>query len=77
MELSNEARKARNRYQSEYRRNNGRKPLTEIQREERNRYLREYRRKNPDKVKEYQNRYWEKKANETNQIFMQHIFSRS
>jgi len=36
--------------------------LSERAREIRNAYQRAYRRKNPDKLKEYNRRYWERKA---------------
>ena len=36
--------------------------LAEIIKEERRKYSREWRKKHPDKVSEYNKRYWEKKA---------------
>ncbi len=36
--------------------------LEELAREKQREYLREWRKKNPDKVKEYNKRYWRKKA---------------
>ncbi len=36
--------------------------LEELAREKQREYLREWRRNNPDKVKEYNKRYWRKKA---------------
>jgi len=36
--------------------------LEELARELQREYLREWRRNNPDKVKEYNERYWKKKA---------------
>jgi len=38
--------------------------LTDKARELRNAYQRAYRRKNPDKLRQYNLRYWEKKASE-------------
>ncbi len=38
--------------------------LSEEARQEKNQYFREWRRRNPDKVKEAQRRYWERKAAE-------------
>lgn len=40
--------------------------LNEKAREERNAYLRAWRKKNKDKVKKYNNDYWERKANKEN-----------
>ncbi|MDH5085199.1 hypothetical protein [Clostridium perfringens] len=37
--------------------------MDEKAREERNAYLREWRKRNKDKVKKYNNNYWERKAN--------------
>ena len=37
--------------------------LSEKARELRNRYAREYRQKHPEKIREYNRRHWEKKAN--------------
>ena len=36
--------------------------LEELAREKQREYLREWRKRNPDKVKEYNKRYWRKKA---------------
>ena len=36
--------------------------LEELAREKQREYLREWRKKNPDKVREYNKRYWKKKA---------------
>ena len=36
--------------------------LSDTAKEERARYMREYRKKNPDKTKEMNRRYWEKRA---------------
>lgn len=36
--------------------------LSEAAKQARNDYQREYRRKHPEKLKQYMNRYWEKKA---------------
>lgn len=38
------------------------KQLEELAREKQREYLREWRRNNPDKVREYNQRYWRKKA---------------
>jgi len=38
------------------------KEIQELAREKQREYLREWRKKNPDKVKEYNKRYWRKKA---------------
>jgi hypothetical protein len=38
------------------------KEIQELAREKQREYLREWRRNNPDKVKEYNQRYWRKKA---------------
>lgn len=38
------------------------KELKELARKKRNEYMRSWKRKNPDKVKEYQNNYWERQA---------------
>ena len=38
------------------------KEIQELAREKQREYLREWRKKNPDKVKEYNQRYWRKKA---------------
>lgn len=40
--------------------------LSEAARQARNKYSREYRRKNPDKIKRYNDNYWERKAMEAN-----------
>lgn len=37
--------------------------MTDKAREERNQYMREYRKRNREKIKDINNRYWEKKAN--------------
>ena len=57
MELSDEARQAKNAYQREYNRN-----MSDEAKSAKNAYQREYRRKNPDKVKQYNTDYWERKA---------------
>lgn len=57
--MTEEARKLRNAYQ-----NKGRKSWTTEQREAFNAYYRQWRKNNPDKVREYNERYWEKKAAE-------------
>ena len=36
--------------------------LSEKAKQLRNRYMSQYRKKNPDKIREYNRRYWEKKA---------------
>lgn len=41
--------------------------MSDKAREERNAYMREWRKRNPDKVKEHQDRYWEKKAEKINE----------
>lgn len=38
--------------------------IKDLAREEKNKYLREWRKKNPDRVREYNRRYWRKKAAE-------------
>jgi hypothetical protein len=48
MELSDEARQAKNAYQREYNRN-----MSDEAKSAKNAYQREYRRKNPDKVKQW------------------------
>ena len=53
MTLSQEARKARARYMSEWRKQH---------RERINEYQRDWRKRNKAKVQEYNNRYWEKQA---------------
>ena len=55
MELSDEAREAKNRYQREWRKKN---------RERWNAYQREWKKNNPEKVKEHTRRHWERKAAE-------------
>jgi YesN/AraC family two-component response regulator len=59
MELSNEAREAKNAYIREWKRRN---------REKINAYHRKWRKKNPDKIKKYNQDYWERKAGQTNSI---------
>ena len=36
--------------------------MNELARQERNRYFREYRERNPDKVREANRKYWERRA---------------
>lgn len=36
--------------------------MKELARQERNRYFREYRKRNPDKVREANRKYWERRA---------------
>lgn len=38
------------------------KEIQELAREKQREYLREWRKRNPDKVREYNKRYWKKKA---------------
>jgi DNA-directed RNA polymerase specialized sigma subunit len=53
MELSKEAREAKNAYQREWRHKNRNKA---------NAYLKKWRKMNPDKIRKYQQDYWERKA---------------
>ena len=48
------ANEAKNAYQRQY--------MKKYRAENRNKYQREWKRDNPDKVKEYNRRYWERKA---------------
>ena len=52
--LTEQARKVRNQYQRDYYQNNKDKLL---------KMQREWRKSNPEKVKEYNKRYWENKSN--------------
>ena len=54
MNLSEEAREARNAYMREWKRNH---------RDKCNRYQNKWRSENPDKVAAYNREYWERKAN--------------
>jgi len=57
--LSEKARKLKNKYQREYR-----NQLSPETKEKMNEYQRKYRQRNPEKLRQYNINYWEKKARE-------------
>jgi hypothetical protein len=59
MELSKEAREAKNAYQREWRRRNPEKQRL---------YLKKWKKKNPEKWKKCQQEYWERKATKSDSI---------
>ena len=63
MELSTKGLQARREYMREYKRN-----MSLEAREREKQYLREWRRKNPDKVRQNNIDYWERKAAEMNHV---------
>lgn len=59
--MTDEAREARSAYYRK-RRNEARENMTDEAKESHNEYYRNWRKKNKDKVREYNERYWQKKA---------------
>lgn len=57
--MTPEQRAARNEYQRNYKRSH---PLTDEQQQHKNEYMREWRKRNKEKIKEYNDRYWDNKA---------------